>query len=73
MAVLTYSLQGVGGHFGNNLDAAEVALSSSWASIFWITAGSSMLAITMTRLAHSLCLLVCSKDCSWPEPFIRVA
>jgi len=30
MAVLTYSLQGVGGrHFGSNPDAAEVALSSS--------------------------------------------
>ena len=31
---------------GNSAVAAEVALSSRWASIFWITAGSSILAMT---------------------------
>ena len=32
------------------------------------TAGSSMLAITMTKLAHLLHLLACSKDRNWPTP-----
>ena len=59
---------GLGGarQSGNNPDAAEVVLSSRCASIFWITAGSSILAIILTKLVHSLRLLVCSKGRIWP-------
>ena len=39
---------------GNCAVAAEVTLSSRWASIFWITGGSSILAIIRTSPPHSL-------------------
>ena len=39
---------------GSSADVAEVALSSRWASIFWIIAGSSILAMILTSPPHSL-------------------
>ena len=41
-------------HCGNTLVPAKAAFSSRWASIFRITAGSSMLAIILTAPPHSL-------------------
>ena len=39
---------------GNSDVAAELAILSRWASIFWMTTGSSILAMILTSLPHSL-------------------
>ena len=51
---------------GNKPVSAEPAWLSSWLSIFLINDEISMLAISLTKLAHSLQILVGSMGCFWP-------